>query len=75
MKTYVSTCSILSVKSAVLFFIITIIIIINVHRLSLLSYSYTEDGHTVGHPTLSPPNPIKLQWEITEEVSYLGSSH
>ncbi|KAI0209134.1 Carnitine O-palmitoyltransferase 1, liver [Lamellibrachia satsuma] len=28
---------------------------------------YTEDGHTVGQPTLSPPNPIKLQWEIPQE--------
>ncbi|KAK2176892.1 hypothetical protein NP493_633g01032 [Ridgeia piscesae] len=28
---------------------------------------YTEDGHTTGQPLMSPPNPIKLQWEIPQE--------
>jgi hypothetical protein len=32
---------------------------------------YRENGHTKGEPEFPPPNPIKLQWELSEEVSLL----
>lgn len=32
----------------------------------VLSLRYTEDGHTRGTVTETPPNPIKLEWEIPE---------
>ena len=30
---------------------------------------YTEDGHTVGEPEMTPPNPIRLEWELPQPVS------
>ena len=35
---------------------------------------YREDGHTVGEPPFQPPNPIRLQWDIAPEVSWLFHS-
>ena len=32
-------------------------------------YRYTEDGHTVGEPEMTPPNPIRLEWELPQPVS------
>ena len=32
---------------------------------------YRDDGHTKGQPEFPPPNPIKLQWEISKDVRFL----
>ena len=39
---------------------------------ALFNNRYREDGHTIGEPAFAPPNPIKLQWELSDEVSLLS---
>ena len=31
-------------------------------------FRYREDGHTRGEAEFQPPNPIRLQWDIPQEV-------
>jgi hypothetical protein len=45
------------------------VLLANNNRWALFNYRYRENGHTKGEPEFTPPNPIKLQWELTEEVS------
>ena len=35
---------------------------------------YGEDGHTVGEAEFQPPNPIRLQWDIPNEVGAVLST-
>jgi len=43
--------------------------------LNMFVVRYTEDGHTTGSPEFSPPNPVRLSWELNEEVSFWSSSY
>ena len=36
-----------------------------------LFFRYREDGHTKGEPSFQPPNPIRMQWDISTEVRNL----
>ena len=40
----------------------------------VLNFRYRPDGHVNGYGDLEfqPPNPIKLQWEIPDEVIFLS---
>lgn len=33
------------------------------------AFSYNEDGSVKGTPEVDPPAPVRLQWDLTEEVS------
>ena len=33
-----------------------------------LYFRYRDDGHTTGESPFPPPNPIRLEWDISEEV-------
>ncbi len=36
---------------------------------------YREDGHTKGEAAFQPPNPIRLQWELVQEVIIISQGY